>query len=652
MRLLCRFFVLALVLVAVPLTAAAWEEPDHWPDVGTVSEWLTMDALMYRFEGDLPFLDKSQENVDQQKRYEQTRRYLGTMDAIGLADFLALPPDEQKARADATKKHRDYVVRFRNRMATYVQQTRSQQSIGWGMDVADVTTLGDLLRHMRSATGVDPANPYNWHLYSTFAYIAGDLERAALALRGAEAALAEVPEGELKDLRMAVALDRAWLERERGDFAASKEALDQAVAHGADGFDVILLEGLIAALSGDTQLALDMATKLSTVQISKFPYEYRSTSFSPEISNMGAWRKADSNFAQAWITALTWIKDGNLEMARSTFGNYKPVDVYPQSWRFWNDAGAIYEITGRPRQAGEAWNAARMWRPYAPYFPLKITAADIGRLTGRRGQVPVFKAYDTHIIAGSQLAFGFMLVMEVHGDPTDMEMQAAAGRALEALEVPRKAGVYAAQAHILEGTVYYRMGDKQSAFFEMEKALDLLAAEGNDLVYQNLIDDLASVQLSRSEAEIEEFLSQSGTLDARWVSPEDPVAYGEKLAAAYAADPSAENRHALAYNEIRYGDPAEGLKLVADHTSENMMDLKLALQADRARNDSARAVALAGDLAASGKDLYGDAELWTLVGFICLDAGEHAIGKRALVQALELDPTNHALQVQMEMLNK
>ena len=69
MRLLCRFFVLALVLVAVPLTAAAWEEPDHWPDVGTVSEWLTMDALMYRFEGDLPFLDNTAIDQDSYRSF-------------------------------------------------------------------------------------------------------------------------------------------------------------------------------------------------------------------------------------------------------------------------------------------------------------------------------------------------------------------------------------------------------------------------------------------------------------------------------------------------------------------------------------------------------------------------------------------------------
>jgi len=45
-------------------------------------------------------------------------------------------------------------VRFRQRIDEYVQQSRTDQASGWGTNVSDVTTLGDCLRHMRSATGV------------------------------------------------------------------------------------------------------------------------------------------------------------------------------------------------------------------------------------------------------------------------------------------------------------------------------------------------------------------------------------------------------------------------------------------------------------------------------------------------------------------
>ena len=163
-----RLLLFVIAIVVMPLSASAWDVPGHWEDVGRVSDWLGKDAKLYRYSGDLPFLDQSQKNVDQQKAYAETRRYIGTMDAIGLADFLALPADEQEARGRATRRHRDFVVRFRLRVDEYVQQSKSEQASGWGRRVADVTILGECLQHLRSATGVDPANPYAWHLYSMF----------------------------------------------------------------------------------------------------------------------------------------------------------------------------------------------------------------------------------------------------------------------------------------------------------------------------------------------------------------------------------------------------------------------------------------------------------------------------------------------------
>ena len=127
----------------------------------------------------------------------RTREYEGSLDGITLETWLTLPADQQAERARLAAKQLDYVIRFRQRIESQVQRTRQNQASGWGTQVADVTVVGDCLRKLRTAVGLDPSNPYAWHLYAWFAAAVGDCDRAAGALAGAEQALAQVPAGEL-----------------------------------------------------------------------------------------------------------------------------------------------------------------------------------------------------------------------------------------------------------------------------------------------------------------------------------------------------------------------------------------------------------------------------------------------------------------------
>ena len=645
---------LALSAVVLTLfaatTAVAWEEPSHWSDVGAVTGWLSQDAQLYRYSGDLTFLNQSQKNVDQKKAYEESRVYEGQLVTIGLAGFLALPENERADRIKAARKHRQYIERFRMRMASYVQQSKSNLSQGWGTEISDVRTMGECLRNLRTAVGLDPANPYAWHVYSLFSYVVGDLNRAALALTGAEAALAEVPADQLADLRADVALDRAWLSREMGNFARATAAVDAAVAAGAEGFDVTLLRGLIAAQTGDEAEAVRLATELRAVDIRKYPATYASTSFSPEISNMGAWTKKPSGFAQDWIMSLFWLGDGETDMARHAFGDYRVEDAFPQSWRFWQDAGRIYDLTGRPQQAQMAWNGARIWRPYSPYFPVKSYAADLGGLTGRGGGQPVFLAFDSFLVAGNPLALGYMLATEVANHPDDLEAQGAAARALDVLDWCLATGVYPAQAHLLRGAIFNRMGDLQTAVFEVEECLAILEAQGDGPGTRAVLAALGNVRDDHSAAELQKFFSQSGSMQARSTPPTDPAATEQTLREAYAADANDANRQALAYHLIRYGDPAAGREMVVGQAMSNADDLKLALEADRALGQADLALELVAKMDELRSNPAIDAAIWTLAGFVCIDAEHTTEGRQALERALELDPGNHALKIQLQLL--
>jgi len=182
----------------------------------------------------------------------------------------------------------------------------------------------------------------------------------------------------------------------------------------------------------------------------------------------------------------------------------------------------------------------------------------------------------------------------------------------------------------------------------VEEALRLLDAQGDGPGYQAVLDQLADVRLDRSPPEIAAFFGQSGTERSRWASIQDADATRDALRADYAADPSAANRQALARFLIREGDAAGGRALVADQ--QDAADVVLTLEADRALGDAALARQLAANYVARGDDPWNDPGLWTMVGFMCLDDGADAAGWAVLERALELDPGNHGLKIQLQLM--
>ena len=644
-----RAAVVAVILVlVVPVLASGWQEPADWPAVGEVATWKSLDTKFYRLNDDYIFTDRSMDKVDQQAAYDQTREYEGGLDGITLQTWLTLPAEQQTERTRLASRQLDYVIRFRQRIENQVQRTRQNQVSGWGTQVADVTVVGDCLRKLRTAVGLDPSNPYAWHLYAWFAAAVGDCDRAAGALAGAEQALVQVPAGELMGVRRGVALDGAWLALEQGKLERASRLASAAAALEADPFQVTLLQGLLAARSGDQEAAFAHADALRRTEIRRFPMDYRTSSIAPEVNNVDVWAPTRSDFAERWIKALSWIRSGDLDMAAKAFGSYRMDDLYPEAYRFWNDAGMIYELTGRPKSALAAWDQARVARPFAPYFPYKPYDRDVGRLTGRPGKLPVIMGFDSFYIAGSRLAHAASLAELVDRATDEAERQDLAVNAFEQLDVCLARGEYPAQAALLKGAVFHRLGDLAGAVLEVEEALRLIDAQGDGPGYQAVLDQLAEVRVDRSPSELAAFFGQSGSARSRWASVQDADAKDDALRAAYAAEPTDANRQALARFLIRQGDAAAGRVLVADH--QDAADVVLTLEADRSLGDTTLARQLADGWVARGADPWNDGGLWAMVGFMCLDDGADAAGWAALERALELDPGNHGLKVQLQLM--
>jgi tetratricopeptide (TPR) repeat protein len=655
--------VLAILLAVYATGALAWEQPKEWPDIGMVSKWKEYDARFYRTYQDGPFLDQSQFKFDQVKQYAKTREYNGSMDGIGLETFLEKDADEQTKRRKLAAKELKFVADFHQRMQTMIQRIRAQQGSGWGEQIGDQTVIGDCLGKLRTAVGLDPSNPYAWHVLGYFANLVGDKARANGALAYALAALTLVPEDELTELRAEVALDMAWLQRDLGKFDKASSQLKAAVDYGAKGSEPRLLQGLIAAQTGETQKATEIASALRSAEVRSFPPNLRSSGFAPELADVSLWSKRTSNYLQSWILALTWLNEGNIQMATGAFGNFSFNDQYPLGQRFWDDAGRIYEMTGRRSLAIKAWEMARINIPYIVYFVYKPYAVDVGMLTGRPGAVPFYLGFDLFFNGGSRLAYGEALVQMIAAAEEEIDKQEIGMKAIEELELQQQTGNYPSQAQVLKGQSYYLLGDLGTALLEVEGALETMEKQGDQAGIAAVMQGLAKSDDDLKPTDVANFYSQRGASGGRWIKPTDLEDHQASLRKAYADDPSDENRHALAQFLIRNEDPTEGRELALvpiegqELGKDNIRqlsgdDLALVLEADRAEGDDELALALVKALESGAEDPWNHAVLWIYAGFICLDGDEMPEAKAALERAQELDPGNQALRIQLAIMEK
>jgi len=641
--------------------AQAWEVPDAWSAVGTVRQWQATDAEFYRIQESALYLDESHFNVNQVKEYGKTYRYRGKLAGIGLAAWRSLAAGEQAERSAAARRELKFLVDFRSRVLNQAQDVRQTGTSGWGALISDRTVVGEALSRLYTAVNLDPGNPYVWHLYSYFATLVGDENRALLAIDGAEQALAEVPAGELKDLRAAVALDKAWLQRAAGDFAAAHASLETVAANGGKGLEARLLQGLLAAQMGDDQTAITIANELRRTPVSIFPPNLRNSGFTPEVADVSTWPKRSSSYLSDWILAYTWLREGRLDMVRSVFGSQRLDSQRPFAHRFWDEAGGIYEVTGRGQLAAQAWLQARVTLPYYPYTVYKSYTMNLANLTGRGGGLPYLLGFDSNFLAGSRLAYGAGLVAGVAAATDPVTKQKLAARALDQLEICRRFGLYAGQASVLRGQVYYLMNDLASARIEVDEALSVMDARGDIEGFSAVLRGLNRARGELAPADIANFYGQSGSSPGRWRNDADPEEALVNLRAAYEADSGDGNRRNLARFLIRNGQVAAGRKLAAVPlqgavmTVENVRnlgtaDVELLLEADRAAGETGLAQAMVAALRTGSADPWQEANVWALAGFVCLDNGLNVEGRVALERAILLDPGNHGLQVQLSLM--
>jgi len=636
--------------------AGAWEEPADWSRIGAVQTWMDYDQVFYRAYDDKSFLDRSQFKLDQVSLYDRTRVYNEDLPATSVEQFLALSEADRAERTKLAKRKLAYATRFLDRVRDGVMKTRSSQPSDYGKQVSDSAVIGDMLDRLGDAVGLDPSNPYVWHLLAYFAACAGDVERAHAALGGAVEALNYVPAEAMPEMKRRVALDRAWLLRDVGLFDEALADLDLAEQYGPRDLEVLLMRGLIAAQTGDAQAAGRVASELRKTEVRKFPADFTTASFSPEIVDTASWKKQPSTYLQAWITALSLLNQGQMEAARAAFGDYNPDDLYPFGWRFWNDAGFIYEVTGRPDKARLAWNTARINRHYVQYLIYKPYGLNLAVLTGTDMPASYFLGYDQYYLGGSRLSYGASLVGKTANAEDLGQKHEWAMRALDQLDYCINTGVYPGQAAVLRGQVFYLLGDAQSAMMELQAAVPHLQRQGFSDQAVRVQQDIQALAANQKPRDGSVMLTQSGSSQGRWDPEHDAEATQAELVAAFQANPDDDlARFDLARFLIRQGQAVEGRDLVAAQYAAYEAGggdppqeaVGLMLEADRVLGQPDLALKLVEDLDNDRGHLWSDPGLWALTGFICQDQGHAGAAKRAMAHAADLDPSNLGVQMQL-----
>ncbi len=226
------------------------------------------------------------------------------------------------------------------------------------------------------------------------------------------------------------------------------------------------------------------------------------------------------------------------------------------------------------------------------------------------------------------------------------------------------------------GLLYYRENDFEAAHRDLQMAIMLRPGIGMaDQLLQNGPGEEVEFEVETAEATARMLAgvssSRLGRQDTRSlenglitiqsghpqpVKAESYAPSAEKVARLeerYAEQPSRETRQMLAQAYIRAGRPQEAREILLPFwgRSSSVTDQTLLLEADRAVGDTRRAQLLALSLQ-KGPPSIQEPTFWSLVAFICLDAGLKDEGMAALNAAISLDPSNLALRRHRNLLTK
>jgi len=639
------------------LAAEPWTEPVHWAAVGSVNTWLDIDIRLNNGRWEKADLTVSSEK--QIDYYERTLTDTGALPRIDLATYRNLSEADRDQRRKQARKELALVIRWHQKQQS---NANGLKVISWRGKQTNVDVLAAILESLNNATGIDPTNPYAWHLLGWLRAQVGDIERSNLALEMAIEALGLVPDEELPDLRRRLALDRAWNFRDLGRADLAETQIDQAEEYGGADFESDLLHGLLAAGQGNMAMAEHYARRVKN--LGRFGREHGRDLHrqSRELLNRNG-----PAMVSSWILALTWLELGYPEEADSVFPDWglikrRPTPLAPFGNRFWRDAGTIYYLTGRENLARLAWFRGLCFTPYRPFFVYRAYAAPAGDVAGLTQDLRFQLNFGQFPGGGSRFAYALTLARTSASSPNAGAETALLAQAEEQLFICLRTGEFRPQAYLILEDLFRRVGQIPQADNCRLQAVQ--AFEHSGYVVAPGESGEALRLTGRKPRDLRQTILRdpvSGR-EVVWTDERSVPAVLAEIQDTYFADPNPKNRRALARFLIRNLHVAEGRDLLlngigthpgagTDVATLGSEDLVVLLEADRQDGIDTTARFLSDSLLSGDASQWTDSEVWALTGTTLMDMGDRTAGLAALRRALELDPENGGLQMQLRLLS-
>lgn len=280
-------------------------------------------------------------------------RWTASADSLSLTAFLDLPASAVESRRSAADDHLERSRRAR--------------------------THADRMKHLIAAAGLTPDDAHLWLDLARECSDVGDVDRALSCIQAAQAALPRVPGIKRADLKTELAVERAWLHRDKGQWVMAHAWADSAVSWSPNERGVLVVLGIVRASHGDVPGALNVAKDIEL----KHPTWFE-------------WR---------WIRGMTEVARGRNQDAYHWLRDVRP--ERPWSKRFWCDLATVCEWLGDREEAEiyhrYALNALGLPPGTTTEIRTSVPSEDGGTL-----DLPLWRAYDHLPAAGSRLGWALV----------------------------------------------------------------------------------------------------------------------------------------------------------------------------------------------------------------------------------------------------
>jgi len=349
-------------------------------------------------------------------------RWSAATDSLTLKEFLDLPAEAVASR--------------RKTAASHASRARSARS------------HATRIHHLNIATGTAPDDARLWLELSRECSAAGDVDRALRCVIAAQAALPRVPGDERRDLGLDIAIWRAWLHRDKGQWVLAHAWADSAWSQTSGDRGVRVLRGIALASHGDVPGALNISKDIELKQ--------------PEYFE---WR---------WIRGMAEVARGRDQGAYHWLRDARPEQ--PWSSRFWHDLATVCERLG-DREEAELYHRYSHDALGLPEGTTTELRAVVPRAEGGSLDLPLWRAYDHLPAAGSRLGWALTAAdsaLATPGAPSPVW----ADMASVLLSTCIRMGVAEDLCRERRALVYAEMGATELARKDLRRLVDKVGVEG------------------------------------------------------------------------------------------------------------------------------------------------------------------------------